>query len=129
MEVPEGKVRFYDPDKGFGFITKDGGGDVYVRASVLPAGVATLRPGQRVEFGVVEGRRGEQALSLALIEPPPSLSKAQRKSTEQLTIITEDLIKLLDSLGNGYRRGRYPDSKTAEKVAHMLRAVADELEL
>jgi CspA family cold shock protein len=127
--VPEGKVRFYDPDKGFGFITKDGGGDVYVRASVLPPGIATLRPGQRVEFGIVEGRRGEQALSLTLIEPPPSLSKAQRKSTEQLTIITEDLIKLLDSIGNGYRRGRYPDSKTSEKVAQMLRAVADELEL
>jgi CspA family cold shock protein len=110
-------------------LDSDGGGDVYVRASVLPAGVTTLRPGQRVEFGIVEGRRGEQALSLTLIEPPPSLSKAQRKSTEQMTVITEDLIKLLDSLGNGYRRGRYPDSKTSEKVAQMLRAVADELEL
>ena len=56
--MPEGKVRFYDPEKGFGFITKNGGGDVYVRASVLPAGVATLKPGQRVEFGVVEHRGG-----------------------------------------------------------------------
>ncbi|MDR0990240.1 MAG: cold-shock protein [Propionibacteriaceae bacterium] len=124
-----GKVRFYDPDKGFGFITKEGGGDVYVRASVLPAGVATLKPGQRVEFGVVEGRRGEQALSLTLIEPLPSLTKAQRKPADQMAIITEDLIKLLDSIGNSYRRGRYPDARTGEKVAHMLRAVADELEL
>jgi CspA family cold shock protein len=127
--MPTGKVRFYDADKGFGFIVKDDGGDVYVRASVLPAGVATLKPGQRVEFGVADGRRGEQALSLVLIETPESLTKAQRKSTEQLTIITEDLIKLLDSIGNGYRRGRYPDIKLASKIALMLRGFADELEL
>ena len=127
--MPIGKVRFYDSDKGFGFIVKDDGGDVYVRASVLPPGVATLKPGQRVEFGVADGRRGEQALSLTLVEVPESLSKAQRKSTEQLTVITEDLIKLLDSIGNGYRRGRYPDPKLSEKVAHMLRGFAAELEL
>ncbi|MDR0435945.1 MAG: cold-shock protein, partial [Propionibacteriaceae bacterium] len=41
----------------------------------------------------------------------------------------EDLIKLLDTIGNGYRRGRYPDPKLATKVAAMLHAVADELEL
>jgi len=127
--MPTGKVRFYDPEKGFGFIVKDEGGDVYVRASVLPAGVATLKPGQRVEFGVADGRRGEQALSVTLIEVPESLSKAARKSTEQLTVITEDLIKLLDSIGNGYRRGRYPDPKKAEQVAQMLRRFAAELEL
>jgi CspA family cold shock protein len=127
--VALGRVRFYDAEKGFGFIAKEGGGDVYVRASVLPPGVATLKPGQQVEFGVVEGRRGEQALSLTLVEPPPSLAKAQRKSPEQMTVITEDLIKVLDHIGNAYRRGRYPDAKSSEKVAQMLRAVADELEL
>jgi CspA family cold shock protein len=127
--VPLGRVRFYDPEKGFGFIAKEGGGDVYVRASALPAGVAALQPGQQVEFGVVEGRRGEQALSLTLVEPPPSLAKAQRKPTEQMAVITEDLIKVLDHVGNSYRRGRYPDARSAEKVAKMLRAVADELEL
>jgi len=127
--MPTGKVRFYDEAKGFGFIAKDGGGDVYVRASVLPAGVTTLKPGQRVEFGIADGPKGEQALSVAVIELPESLSKARRKSAEQLTAITEDLIKLLDSIGNGYRRGRYPDPKLSEKVAHMLRGFADELEL
>ena len=64
-----------------------------------------------------------------LVDPPPSLAKAARKSTEQMTVITEDLIKLLDHIGNSYRRGHYPDAKTSEKVAQMLRAVADELEL
>ncbi len=127
--MPVGKVRFYDAEKGFGFLTKDEGGDVYVRASALPAGVTTLKAGQKVEFGVAEGRRGEQALSVHVLDTPPSLSKAHRKPPEQMAVIVEDLIKMLDGLGNSYRRGRHPDSRTAAKVASVLRAVADELEL
>jgi CspA family cold shock protein len=127
--VPVGKVRFYDAEKGFGFLTKDEGGDVYVRATALPPGVTALKAGQKVEFGVVEGRKGEQALSLRVVEAPPSLSKAQRKSPESMMVIVEDLIKMLDGVGNGYRRGRHPEPKTSSKVASVLRAVADELEL
>ena len=44
-------------------------------------------------------------------------------------VICEDLIKMLDKMGNGYRHGRHSDSRTAGAVAKMLRAVADELEL
>ena len=127
--MPVGKVRFYDAEKGFGFLTKDEGGDVYVRANALPPGVTSLKAGQKVEFGVVEGRKGEQALSVNVLEAPPSLSKAQRKGPEQMTIIVEDLIKMLDNVGNNYRRGRHPDARTGGKVASVLRAVADELEL
>lgn len=128
--MPTGKVRFFDADKGFGFIVRDDGGDeVYVRASALPEGVTSLRRGQKVEFGVVAGKRGEQALHVELLDMPPSLSKASRKKPQDMTVIIEDLIKMLDGLGNGYRRGRYPDPKTSGKVAAVLRAVADELEL
>ena len=128
--MPVGKVRYYDAEKGFGFLSKDDGGeDVYVRAAALPDGVTTLKRGQKVEFGVVDGKKGEQALSVRLLETPPSLSKALRKSPEQMAIIVEDLIKMLDNLGNGYRRGRHPDSKTGGSTASVLRAVADELEL
>lgn len=127
--MPTGKVRFFDADKGFGFITKDGGGDVFVRASVLPTGVTELRTGQRVEFGVMDGRRGEQALSLELLEAPVSLSKNLRKKPEQMAPIVEDLINLLDGIGNGYRKNRHPDEKTAANVALLLRRVADELEM
>ncbi|SDB80322.1 cold-shock DNA-binding protein family [Raineyella antarctica] len=127
--MPTGKVRFYDADKGFGFLTKDGGGDVYVRSSALPEGVTALKAGQRVEFGVIEGRRGEQALSLHLLEKPVSVSKAARKKPEDMAIIVEDLIKMLDHLANSYRHGRYPDAKSAERAAHVLRGIADELEL
>ncbi len=128
--MPVGKVRYYDSEKGFGFLSKDeGGDDVYVRASALPAGVTSLKRGQKVEFGVVDGKKGEQALSVRLLDAPPSLSKASRKSPEQMAIIVEDLIKMLDGVGNGYRRGRFPDAKLATKTAAVLRAVADELEL
>jgi len=128
--MPVGKVRYYDAEKGFGFLSKDDGGDdVYVRASALPDGITSLKRGQKVEFGVVEGKKGEQALSVRLIDPPVSLSKANRKSPEQMAVIVEDLIKMLDGIGNGYRRGRHPDPKTAAKVASVLRGVADELEL
>lgn len=128
--MPTGRVRFYDAEKGFGFLSKDGSdAEVFVRAAALPAGVTALKRGQRVEFGVVDGKRGEQALSVKLLDPPPSLSKASRKSPEQMAIIVEDLIKMLDGIGNGYRHGRFPDATHASKTAQVLRAVADELEL
>lgn len=127
--MPTGKVRFYDSDKGFGFLSKEDGSDVYVRSSALPPGVTTLKPGQRVEFGVVEGRKGEQALSLRVLETPPSLARQQRKSPDEMATIVEDLIRMLDSVGNGYRRGRHPDPKFGRKVAPVLRAVADELDV
>lgn len=127
--MPTGKVKFFDTEKGFGFLSKDDGGDVFVHTSALPAGVTALKPGQRVEFGVAEGRRGEQALSVRVLDPLPSVSAATRKKPDDLVTIVEDLIKLLDGLSNTYRRGRHPDPKTAHKVATVLRGVADDLEL
>jgi CspA family cold shock protein len=127
--VPVGKVKWYDADKGFGFLSKEHGGDVYVRSEALPAGVTTLKPGQRVEFGVVEGRKGEQALQVRLIDPPPSVVKAMRPKPEDMVTVVEDLIKLLDNLGEGYRRGRHPDNRTARNVATVLRGLADKLDV
>jgi cold shock protein len=127
--VPAGKVKWYDAEKGFGFLTKDEGGDVYVRASALPDGVTSLKAGQRVEFGIVAGRKGDQALSVQLLEAPPSVSKARRKKPEELVPVVEDVIKLLDSLETDYRRGRHPDARKAKQFAQVLRGLADELEL
>lgn len=127
--MPTGKVKWYDAEKGFGFLSKDEGGDVFVHSSVLPPGVAALKAGQRIEFGVAEGRRGEQALSVHVLDPLPSVVAAQRKKPDEMVTIVEDLIKLLDGLSNSYRRGRHPDRRTAQKVASVLRAVADDLDL
>ena len=126
--VPTGKVKWYDTDKGFGFLSRDDGGEVFVHSSALPAGVPALKPGARVEFGIVDGRRGEQALSVTLLDPLPSVAAGTRKPADDMAVIVEDVIKLLDNVGNSLRRGRYPDKSTAAKTAAVLRAVATDLE-
>jgi CspA family cold shock protein len=127
--VPTGKVKWYDAEKGFGFLSKDEGGDVYVRAAALPAGVTALKAGQRVEFGVVQGRKGDQALQVRVLEPAQSVSKALRKKPGDMVLIVEDLYRLLESLEQGYRNNRHPDAKVAHRTAMLLRALADELDV
>ncbi|MFI2753185.1 cold-shock protein [Cellulomonas sp. P22] len=126
--MPTGKVKWFDTERGFGFIASDEGDEVFLHASALPAGAAAPKPGAKVEFGVADGRRGPQALSVTLLDPPPSVAKAQRKPADDMAIIVEDVIKLLDGVGNNLRRGRYPEKGGATKVAAVLRAVADDLE-
>ena len=127
--VPTGKVKWYNAGKGFGFVTQDGGADVYVRATALPTGVTDLKAGQRVEFGVADGRRGPQALSVRLLEPPPSVAEARRRPAEELHGLIDDMIKLLESrVQPDLRRGRYPDRRNTKRVAEVVRAVARELD-
>jgi CspA family cold shock protein len=125
--VPTGKVKWYNAEKGYGFITRDEGGDVHVHASALPEGTA-LKPGARVEFGVADGRRGESALNVHVLDARPSVVAATRKPAEDLVVIVEDVIKVLDHTSNVLRRGKYPDREMGQKVAKLLRAVADQLD-
>ena len=71
--MPTGKVKWFDTEKGFGFLATDEGDEVFVHASALPSGVETLKAGSRVEFGVADGKRGPQALSLRLLDVPASV--------------------------------------------------------
>jgi CspA family cold shock protein len=76
--VPTGRVKWYNSEKGYGFLSQEEGEDVYVGSSALPSGVEDLKAGQKVEFGIAAGRRGPQALSLKVIDPPPSLTRTRR---------------------------------------------------
>ncbi|MGO3146064.1 MAG: cold-shock protein [Leucobacter sp.] len=125
--MPNGKVRFYDEEKGFGFIQGDDGQQVYLHASVLPED-AEVGTGTRVEFSVAEGRRGPQALSVRVLDTP-RLAKRNRKSADEMALIIEDLVKLLDSVGGKLKAGQYPERQASRKVAEMLRHVADDFDV
>lgn len=126
--MPTGTVKWFDVEKGFGFLAAEDGEEVFVHASSLDPGTV-LRGGDRVEFGVIDGRKGKQALSVTVLEPTASVSKARRRPAEQMGPVVEDLIKLLDSVANQLRAGRYPDDAKAQKTARLLRAVADQLDV
>ncbi len=124
--MPAGRIRFFDPEKGFGFINGEDGERVYLHASVLPADQPNPRPGMRVEYGVAEGRRGPQAISVTFPPEAPSVRKARRRKPEEMIPVIEDLIKLMDQSSDQLRRGRYP--KHSKQLAKVLRAVADDFD-
>lgn len=63
--MPEGKVKWFNEKKGFGFIEQDGGSDVFVHYSAIQGtGFRTLREGQRVMFDVQQGPKGLQAVNV-----------------------------------------------------------------
>lgn len=125
--MPSGRVKFFDAEKGFGFITGDDGQQVYLHASALPEGTS-VTAGTRVEYGVADGRRGPQALSARVIDAPARLAKRTRKPADDLAVIVEDLMKLLDGLGEKLKTGQYPERKQSRQVATLLRRIADDFD-
>ncbi|GAB2467807.1 cold-shock protein [Xylanimonas ulmi] len=126
--MPTGKVKWFDETRGFGFIAGDDGSEVFLHASVLPAEASNPKPGTRVDYGVADGRRGPSALAVKVLDAAPSVAKAKRKAPTEMATIVEDLIKVLDRVGDALKHGRYPDGNAGERVAKLLRAVADDFE-
>jgi CspA family cold shock protein len=67
--MAEGKVKWFNEEKGFGFIVKDDGNDIFVHFSAIQSkGFKTLKEGQRVRFDVGEGRKGPAATNVYIVE-------------------------------------------------------------
>jgi cold shock protein len=62
--VAQGKVKWFNMDKGFGFIAQEEGADVFVHVSGLAPGTSTLSENQVVEFEVTQGKKGPQAVNV-----------------------------------------------------------------
>ena len=65
-----GKVKWFNNAKGYGFIEREGGNDVFVHFSAIQgAGFRTLEEGQAVEFEIVDGPKGPQARTVSVVGP------------------------------------------------------------
>ena len=74
VKMPTGSVKFFDPVKGFGFVQPDEEGpQAFLHVTNLPDGLTDIKPGTRVEYSIVDSKRGAQVLSLRIIEVPESL--------------------------------------------------------
>ena len=125
--MPTGRVKWFSLEKGFGFISSDEGEDVYLAASALPEGVPSVKPGTKLEFSVIDSRKGPQAMSVHIIDAPPSLVENSRANSDDLAAMIEDTIKMLDRVGNGLRSGRHPNAQEADRLGRVLRGIASQL--
>ena len=180
--MPTGRVKWFSLEKGFGFISNDEGEDVYLAATSLPEGVttvkpgtkiefsiidsrkgpqamsvhvvdapvslaensrvnsddlaatslpegvATVKPGTKIEFSIIDSRKGPQAMSVRIADAPVSLAENSRVNSDDLAAMIEDTIKILDKVGNGLRHGRHPSGPDAERLGRVLRGIAGQLE-
>jgi CspA family cold shock protein len=64
--MAQGTVKWFSPEKGYGFISQDNGEDVFVHyTGIVGEGFRTLEQGQRVQFDITDGRKGPQASNVS----------------------------------------------------------------
>jgi CspA family cold shock protein len=75
-----GTVKWFSDRKGYGFITRDEGKDVFCHHSgIRPGGPRSLNEGDKVEFGIENGPRGPKAADLVVLEAAPAPSRSDRR--------------------------------------------------
>ncbi|MDO4631630.1 MAG: cold-shock protein [Corynebacterium sp.] len=129
--MPIGKVKWYDPERGFGFISNPGDEDCFVSKSVLPDGVTELHRGQRVDFDFASGTKGPQALRIKLVDEPRARTRRieHKYTPEELGSLIADMVTTLEErVQPPLTAGRYPDRKEGKKIAEALRIIARELD-
>ncbi len=94
----EGTVKWFNSRKGYGFISKEGREDIFVHQTAIKgSGSKSLREGQRVQFEIVSGPKGDQAANVIVIEEPTQSAedkiRAFRKESRE---ILRDLKKRRD---------------------------------
>ena len=107
--MPIGKVKWFDAEKGFGFVSNPGDEDVYVGRNVLPKGVEELVQGQRIEFDFAAGRRGPQALRVKILDTPRRNTKPARKPDELASMLSDVMTLLETQVQPVLAQGRYPE--------------------
>jgi CspA family cold shock protein len=133
--MPKGYVKFYDSEKGFGYVTPDEGIDIRIPKSISINGAESggeieLEKGTRVDVEFFDGRNGPVATSLEILNEPKKVVdfKKQRKSPEELVPIIEGLINILDDANDGLRLGKYPDKVKSKSTALILRRLASQFD-
>src|SRR5699024_2494737 len=76
--MPTGRVKWFDADKGFGFVIAEDGSQAFLHSSVLPEGLEVTK-GTRLEYDVVESRRGAQVLKARPLNTPGKVAKVRRR--------------------------------------------------
>ena len=67
--MPQGTVKWFSDEKGYGFISREGGSDVFVHHTAIEgSGFRTLKDGERVEFEITEGKKGPQAANVRRVD-------------------------------------------------------------
>jgi len=83
--MPTGKVKWFDPKKGYGFILGDEGQDVFVHyTSIVGEGFRALKDGETVDYELIEGDKGLQARNVVRPEPAEPSEPSQPPETPQV---------------------------------------------
>jgi cold shock CspA family protein/arsenate reductase-like glutaredoxin family protein len=103
----KGTVKFFNPDKGFGFITRDGeASDVFLPAASIPANdIAAFKPGRRVLFDEVQDGKGRKAINLKLVEESAPAAPVAPAADARVTLYCDDDEEERDELLAALRAG------------------------